>query len=80
MHETARGAQIAHQHICAILVFLADFQGRLDPTSPPSCLYGRAGGEGRSVYKELQVNLEDQSQFHKDLQPAHHPFKFNYFP
>ena len=41
------------QHICAILIFLTDFQGQLDSHCSFLFLFGCAGGEDGFVYKAL---------------------------
>ena len=79
-------ARSIDQHICAILIFLADFQGQLDSHHSFLFLFGCAGGEDGLYIKrcfpfKLDLNLPDQSQFHKTptagpphLQPARHTY------
>ena len=75
-------ARFIDQHICAILIFLTDFQGQLDSTVLFS-LFSVVQVERMVLYikrcfpLKLDLNLPDQSQFHKTptacprhLQPA----------
>ena len=63
-------ARSIDQHICAILIFLADFQGQLDSHRP--FLFFSVVQAERMVLNikryfpfKFDLNLPDQSQFHK---------------